>query len=375
METISEQSDLQSKIKAAEAYESHGLFDEAVALYQSILAEYHDIDAEKRGQIESKIKELGQEMEEIEQEAAQDLSSQDVSHIKSGLSIGESAPETFDSASAFKELGLYKESVDEYRKLFAMDFPVGGFLPDLMESLFAVYSPEKVVEWVNQTIADYKVGKEAEAALRYELGQALEQRDYKELAVSSFESVQKIDPVYPKIKEKIKSVEPGKSYESRYDYLLRNEVVTTDQLQKALGMSKKSKKSVEHVLMSQFRISKEEIGKSLSAYYNCPFKTFDPEMGVPYELLANLKKPFLLQDLWVPLHWEIDYIEILLDDPKDLRKLDHAKALFNTNKFTFSVGIKEDIEEIINHFLPEKEAGCGRPRACCSDRGTSGYRL
>ncbi|MGM0402459.1 MAG: ATPase, T2SS/T4P/T4SS family [Thermodesulfobacteriota bacterium] len=356
METISEQSDdLQSKMKAAEAYESHGLFDEAVALYQSILAEYHDIDAEKRAKIESKIHELGQEMEEIEQEAAQDLSSQDVSHIKSGLSIGESAPETYDSASAFKELGLYKESLDEYRKLFAMDFPVADFLPDLMECLFAVYSPEKAVEWVNQTIEEYKPAKEAEATLRYELGQALEQRDYKELAVNSFESVQKIDPVYPKIKEKIKSVEPGKSYESRYDYLLRNEIVTTDQLQKALGISKKSKKSVEHVLMSQFKISKEEIGQSLSAYYNCPFKTFDPEMGVPYELLANLKKPFLLQDLWVPLHWEIDYIEILLDDPKDLRKLDHAKALFNTNKFTFSVGIKEDIEAIINHFFAGKK--------------------
>jgi type II secretory ATPase GspE/PulE/Tfp pilus assembly ATPase PilB-like protein len=76
-------------------------------------------------------------------------------------------------------------------------------------------------------------------------------------------------------------------------------------------------------------------------------------MEVPYELISNLKKPFLLQDVWVPVHWEIDHIEILTDDPKDLSKIDHAKALFNTNKFTFSVGIKEDIVETINFFFSQ----------------------
>jgi type II secretory ATPase GspE/PulE/Tfp pilus assembly ATPase PilB-like protein len=355
METISEKSDLKSKIKAAEAYESHGLFDEAVALYQSLLTEYSGMEKGDRVKIESKIKALGQEMAEIEQELAKDLSSEAVTHIKTGLSIGESAAETCDSASAFKELGLYKEALDEYQRLFGMDLPVDDFLADFMECLFLAYSPEKATERVNQILMDYKVGKKVEAAVRYQLGTALELRDLPEFALSSFEIVQKIDPTYPKIHEKIKLIGPGIRYESRYDYLLKNNIVTTDQLQKALALTKKGKKSFEHVLMTQYKIPKEEIGKSLSAYYNCPFKTFVPNMGIPFELLGNLKKPFLLQDLWVPLHWEIDYIEILLDDPKDLRKMDHAKALFNTNKFTFSVGIKEDIEEIINHFFAGKK--------------------
>ncbi|MFW6333861.1 MAG: GspE/PulE family protein [Desulfosalsimonas sp.] len=74
----------------------------------------------------------------------------------------------------------------------------------------------------------------------------------------------------------------------------------------------------------------------------------------------------------MPLSWEIDHIEILLDDPKDLRKLDHAKALFNTNKFTFSVGTKEDIEAIINHFFAEKKVvsekkDTGSPSAAFDD--------
>ena len=62
-------------------------------------------------------------------------------------------------------------------------------------------------------------------------------------------------------------------------------------------MSKKMKKSVEAVLMEQFKTPKADIGKSLSAYYGCPFKKFDPKMEVPYELISNLKKPFLIPSL------------------------------------------------------------------------------
>ncbi|MFP3980968.1 MAG: ATPase, T2SS/T4P/T4SS family [Desulfobacterales bacterium] len=357
MESVTEQSGFDSRMKVAEAYEGHGLYDEALTVYKEILSSFSDLTDETRANIEEKINNLSQEIEEVEQGVpGQELSKEDVSHIKSGLSIGESAPEICDSAQAFKELGLYKEALSEYKKLFGTDYPAKNFYPEVLECLFSLFPPSQMGQEIDKICSENNIDEKTRASMKYELGQALEQRDYKELAVECYKSVQKIDPVYPKIKEKIEAVEPGQRYESRYDYLLRNEIVTTDQLQKALAQSKKSKKSVEQVLMDQFKISKDEIGKSLSAYYNCPYKTYDPKMEVPHELLSNLKKPFLLQDLWVPLQWGIDHIEILLDDPKDLRKLDHAKALFNTNKFTFSVGIKEDIEAIINHFFEEKKS-------------------
>lgn len=356
METVQEKSGFDAKRKVAEAYETHGLYDEAISVYRQILSSFPDLADETRAAVEEKINALSQEIDGLEGDGAPALSGEDVSHIKSGLSIGGSAPEIFDSASAFKELGLYKEALGEYRKLFGTDYPVEEFYGEVIECLFALFPPSRVVEEVEAIATENSLDDKSRAKLKYELGLALEQRDYKELAIQSYRSVQHIDPVYPKIKEKLEAVAPGERYESRYDYLLRNQIVTTEQLQKSLAISKKLKKSVEQVLMDQFKVPKEKIGKSLSAYYNCPFKTFEPNMEVPYELLANLKKPFLLQDLWVPLHWEIDHIEILLDDPKDLRKLDHAKALFNTSKFTFSVGIKEDIEAIINHFFAEKRS-------------------
>jgi type II secretory ATPase GspE/PulE/Tfp pilus assembly ATPase PilB-like protein len=343
-------------IKSAEAYEAHGLYDEALVLYKNIVAEVPDLGEDVRKRLLNKIEELSSEIEDNAQEVPYDLSSEEVSHIKTGLSIGESAPEIFDSANAFKELGLYKEAVAEYFKLFQTDFPVDSFVSDFIESLMYTYQPTQVIEEIEKIIKDNKISEKNAAAIKFALGGEFSKRNYREQAIKCYESVQRIDPIYPKIKETIESIQPDKRFDSRYDYMLRNKIVTTDQLQSALSLAKKMRKSVEMILMEQFKISKEDIGKSLSAYYNCPFKTFDAKMPVPYELLSNLKKPFLLQDVWVPIHWEIDHIEILMDDPKDLRKLDHAKALFNTNKFVFSVGIQEDIIEIINHFFAEKKS-------------------
>jgi len=348
--------DIESRLKTADAYESHGLYDEALAVYQEVLSELGDADTAKRSEIQGKIDELKKEIEEDEDEAGYELSSEDVTHIKTGLSIGESAPEIKDSATAFKELGLYKEAVSEYQKLFQTDLPVEDFLDDLLDCLLAVYPPSDALIEIERIVKENSISNKAEASIKFGLGQELDKRDYKELATKCYEAVQKIDPVYPKIKERIEAAQPDRRFESRYDYLLKNEIVSTAQLQKALPLAKKMRKSVEHVLMEQFKVTKENIGKSLSAYYNCPFRTYDPKMEVPYELISNLKKPFLLQDLWVPVHWDVGHIEILMDDPKDLRKLDHAKALFNTNKFKFSVGIKEDIEAIINHFFVQKKS-------------------
>jgi type II secretory ATPase GspE/PulE/Tfp pilus assembly ATPase PilB-like protein len=345
--------DYKAKIKSAEAYEKHGLYNEALELYKDILAGDADLDEGVVQQIKFKVNELGKEIEDKDSDAPYNLSTEEVSHIKTGLSIGESGPEICDSATAFKELGLYREAVSEYKKLFKTDYVIDDFLPDFLECTLAVNSPDDVVKEIGQIIKENNLDSKTRASINFMLGVELDKRHYKEQAVQCYEVVQRIDPIYPLIKEKIESVQPDKRFDSRYDYLLRNDIVDTDQLQKALALSKKMKKSVEAVLMEQFKTSKKDIGKSLSAYYGCPFKVFDSKMEVPYELISNLKKPFLIQDVWVPLHWEIDHIEILIDDPKDLSKLDHAKALFNTSKFTFSVGIKEDIVEIINHFFSQ----------------------
>ena len=64
-----------------------------------------------------------------------------------------------------------------------------------------------------------------------------------------------------------------------------------------------------------------------------------------------MKEAFLINAGWVPLSWDKNVVEVLVDDPRDLNKTDNIKALLNTPKINFSVAIKEDIEEFIKRFF------------------------
>jgi len=133
-------------------------------------------------------------------------------------------------------------------------------------------------------------------------------------------------------------------------------MVTTDQLQKAFGLSKKMNKSVEHVLIETYKIKKEAIGKSFSLFYGCKFRAFDAGVPVPVELLSSLKKTFLQNELWIPISWSKEGIEVLVDDPRNLNKTDNIKALMKTTKIHFSVAIREDIQAFIVHFFAKDRA-------------------
>ena len=137
--------------------------------------------------------------------------------------------------------------------MFGTNYVVDDFFPDFLECSFAVNSPDEVVKEVNEIIKEKRLNEKVRATMQFMLGLELDKRKNKELAAKCYESVQKIDPIYPRIKEKIESVQPDKRFDSRYDYLLRNKIVDTDQLQKALALSKKMRKSVESVLMEQFQ--------------------------------------------------------------------------------------------------------------------------
>ena len=106
-----------------------------------------------------------------------------------------------------------------------------------------------------------------------------------------------------------------------------------------------------HVHDMEKTLNKVEMGKSFSAFYGCPFRIYDQKIPTPVELLGNLKKSFLLNEIWIPLSWNKEGLEILVDDPKNLNKSDNIKTLMKTRKINFSVGIKEDIEEYIKRFF------------------------
>ncbi|MEJ2221225.1 MAG: ATPase, T2SS/T4P/T4SS family, partial [Desulfobacterales bacterium] len=343
--------DIESKINEAEVCRSMGLFEDSLKIYEKILGTVSPQDTPTHEKIEKRIRLLKQEINSDEETAPKGFSAKDISMLRERLSNQGDVPAILDSASAFKEMGLHGEAITEYAKLFKEDYPVEKVVPEISESMLKLHSPSKASEEFQALIDAQKLQNNEAANIMFIFGQEMEKRDHREVALDNYKKAHRMNPADTDIKKRMDSVAATFTTGSKYDYLLREKMVTTDELQKAFALAKKMNKSVEFVLIENNKINKAAIGKSFSLFYDTTFRDYDASFAAPVELLSNLKKAFLLNEYWVPMSWDKDGVEVLVDDPRDLNKTDNIKALMKTNRINFTVAIREDIEKYISQFF------------------------
>ena len=345
--------DIESKMNEAEVCRSMGLYNDALDIYESIQLIADPEDTQIQDKIQEQISLLQNEI--TDQKEAQptdvDIKGSLISEI---VSSGKGdVPEILNSAAAFQEMGLHTEALTQYGRLFEEDYPTEKVIPLVTESLLKLHSPAKAAKAFNKLVSGQKLEEKTIGRIKFLFGQELEKRDLRDLALDIYKEASKLDPSDTEITKQLDSITATSASSSKYDYLLKENLVSTDQLQKAFALSKKMNKSVEFVLIEHDQIDKEAIGKSFSLFYGCPYRAYDASLPVPVELLANLKKTFLLNEIWVPLSWDKNGMEVLIDDPRDLNKTDNIKTLMRTNKINFSVAIREDIQHFIKNFFDQ----------------------
>ncbi len=355
------QSEMEMRIKEAETCYSMGMMNESLTIYEQILSGLPGKDGQIRETVRSKIKKIKKDIQVREEADNKGFSKEDISIFKKTLSVHDDVPTLLDGAAALKELGLMDEAIAEYEKLLEFDYTKFDYskidyslvkiIRDYLCCLLDIKQPQKAVKEAYKVIYKHNLKEKETAELKYWLGLQLEKKDQNDLAYELYETAAEIDPSNKEIFDRLNSLKAKISSSSRYDYLVRNKIVTTNQLQESLAIAKKINKSVEFVLVDRFSVNKDEVGKSLSLFFGCRYRDYEIELPIPYELIGKLKKSFLLYYVWVPLGWDKTGVEILVDDPKDLRKTDHIRALMTNQKIHFSVGFKEDIEKYITHFF------------------------
>ena len=173
-----------------------------------------------------------------------------------------------------------------------MEKPPEKVIPDIVDCLLKLFSPNDLFDKILKIVGDQRLEAEKRGIAKYYFGLEMEKRDYRDLALDLYEEAEKDIPDDPELQKRIETLRSRLSSGSKYDFLLRQQMVTTEQLQKAASLSKQTRKSVEAVLIENFGIKKEDIGKSFAQFYGCIFHSYEESLATPYELLGNLKKSF-----------------------------------------------------------------------------------
>ena len=140
----------------------------------------------------------------------------------------------------------------------------------------------------------------------------------------------------------------GKNKPHKYSYLINNGILSADELEKAASRSRSLNVMIEQILIDEFKVNKEDIGKSLEEFYGIPFHGFDENVILPKQFFVGLNMKFLMKNYWVPIQNDDNLVVVLIDDPMDNEKIRSIKMTFPKKEIQFRVGLRFDIINFLN---------------------------
>jgi len=139
----------------------------------------------------------------------------------------------------------------------------------------------------------------------------------------------------------------AKKAPTKFGALVAGNRITQAELDNAIAESRKGAQDLEAILLDKYKIPKTELVKSLSQFYKCPHVEYDEKIIPDPELVKPLNIEFLKKNFWMPLRRDKTVIEVLIDDPNDLDKIQDIKRSFPGQSIKFSVCLRRDIGQFI----------------------------
>ncbi|WP_447972876.1 GspE/PulE family protein [Nitrospira sp. Kam-Ns4a] len=148
----------------------------------------------------------------------------------------------------------------------------------------------------------------------------------------------------------------AKKTPTKFDYLVSNNLITQSELDTAIAEARRGGTDIETLLTEKYKVSKADIGKSLSQFYRCPYVEYSDRLAIDAELLKPLNADYLRKNFWTPIRRDKGAVEILIDDPNDLDKVQDIKRIFPGQSLRFAVGLRRDILQFLNAATGAAEA-------------------
>jgi type II secretory ATPase GspE/PulE/Tfp pilus assembly ATPase PilB-like protein len=138
---------------------------------------------------------------------------------------------------------------------------------------------------------------------------------------------------------------------SRYNYLLDTNRLGESDIQKASAHPDLAAIGLDHLLMRDFHVPREEMAKCLSLHFGTDFIGFDPGLPRLDDILGRVKPERLSKERWVPVKIDGGVLQVAMEDPTDLAKQDLIKFIYQEYKrISFLGAFREDIGSFIEHY-------------------------
>jgi type II secretory ATPase GspE/PulE/Tfp pilus assembly ATPase PilB-like protein len=149
-----------------------------------------------------------------------------------------------------------------------------------------------------------------------------------------------------------RAARPGKP--SKFGALVDKGVVSEKDLEAAVSSARVNNTTVEKVLIEDYAVPKEELGKSLAAHYATQFFDYDGAATIPADLRDRVPAEMWKKYVCAPVERRPGVLVVAVDDPQDLTRLDGIRAMSLAPRYDFQVGLKHEILAYIAASYGEK---------------------
>lgn len=337
--------EIEAKLLEAELYANQGLVEEAKSIYEAILAEAgDDIPDPLKKDIETKIHELS--------------SSKKADETTLGEDIEDEFEKSYLNCLGLFEAGFYKEAIEELNSLLSTGKKTGLIHGLIGEAYLRLDMPFDAIEHLEKAIASNDLTQDKRLEYLYLLSLTYEKTGSVAMAIECLEEIMRIDPTFRNVSQRLEDLTQTARKFGRFYYLIKEGILTEEQLEKAKEIARSSKKSIEDILLNQFGIDKAELGKSLSEYFRTDFVEFNElEVGTAPSCIKGIKEQFFRSNSCIPIKEERGLLIVAVDNPHDLVKLDNIRRAIQARDFKFVVALKEDIDKFIDYFFGKYSLG------------------
>jgi type II secretory ATPase GspE/PulE/Tfp pilus assembly ATPase PilB-like protein len=141
---------------------------------------------------------------------------------------------------------------------------------------------------------------------------------------------------------------PGKRTGGKFAALIISGRLQQQELDAIVKKAEVERRPVESLLIEQRKLTKQELGAALSAYYQCPFKEYDEKHLIAPECVTGINPNYLKTNYWIPLRVSDRTVDVLIDDPHAHDRIQDIKRLYPDKKIKCMVGLREDILQYVN---------------------------
>ncbi len=130
---------------------------------------------------------------------------------------------------------------------------------------------------------------------------------------------------------------------TKYGTLVDKGVVSEKDIEAAVTKARVNQVDVSRILMEDFKVPKEELGKAMAQFFNCKFWAPPEGYLMPEDIKARLTIDFLKKNISAPVEKREGTLYVAVEDPYDLTRCDAIKAMNLSPRHEFLVALKDDI--------------------------------